>query len=324
MDLKPVIVDALVTLQQKEQQEGNVFKARAYGKVVAQLKASNIGSINSMSDLDGIAGVGKKIRAKLEEIVATGSLGAAERLKNDRQVKMAGILNNIHGVGPATTRKILDKHPVDSLEELRRVLKDHPNMLNTQQTIGLMYYEDFLVRIPRHEVASHEATLLEAVTRVCEEGFWGDVVGSYRRGACDSGDIDMLIGYGDRIPDNVARLRFKQLVASLQQSGYITDVLANGPKKFMGVCKLPNHPHARRLDLLLTPAHEHPYALLYFTGSDNYNVKVRQHALDRGYKLNEHGLEAVGSVPDPPNRVVTEEDILAFLGLPFTPPTQRT
>ena len=111
----------------------------------------------------------------------------------------------------------------------------------------------------------------------------------------------------------------------LASDGYVTDVLAKGDKKFMGYARLPgatpDSPH-RRLDLLLTPKDEYPYAVLYFTGSDRFNVAMRQRALDLGYTLNEHGMKPTGSEPAPP--VMSDErDIFRFLKMEYKEPSER-
>jgi len=96
----------------------------------------------------------------------------------------------------------------------------------------------------------------------------------------------------------------------------------------MAICRLPGQP-ARRLDLLLTPEAESACAQLYFTGSDQFNVAVRQHALQRGYTLNEHRLtpttESTPSAsPKPlPPAFHDEEDLFHFLGLAYIPPENR-
>jgi DNA polymerase/3'-5' exonuclease PolX len=80
---------------------------------------------------------------------------------------------------------------------------------------------------------------------------------------------------------------------------------------------------ARRLDILMTPENEYSYALLYFTGSDKFNVAFRQHALNRGYTLNEHTLKPMRDGLSEPPYMSTENDIFRFLGLRYIEPSQR-
>jgi DNA polymerase/3'-5' exonuclease PolX len=149
-----------------------------------------------------------------------------------------------------------------------------------------------------------------------------DIVGSFRRGSLDSGDIDVLVGFPAKMKEEEAQKHFSTFVQKLQESKYITDILALGPKKCMAVCRLPNK-KVRRLDLLLTNATEYPYALLYFTGSDKFNIQVRKNALELGYTLNEHSLRPIReNVLDVP-MLKTEADILEFLKMEYVPPENR-
>ena len=83
---------------------------------------------------------------------------------------------------------------------------------------------------------------------------------------------------------------------------------------------------ARRLDLLVIPVEQLPYALLYFTGSQDFNVGFRKEALKKGYTLNEHEMKVTGKVAGakavPP--FTTEEEVFAFLGIEYKAPKDRT
>jgi len=80
---------------------------------------------------------------------------------------------------------------------------------------------------------------------------------------------------------------------------------------------------ARRLDLLVTPDEEYAYAMLYFTGSDRFNVACRQHALTMGYTLNEHKITPLYSTASAIPYMKTEKDIFTFLGLRYIEPSKR-
>lgn len=317
MDLRAKIVEELDVLQKKEHQERNVFKARAYGKVVANLKALDR-PVRQLADLDGVEGIGDRIRAKIQEILATGQLRAAEDIKNDSALNMAEVLTGVYGIGPVKAKNLLAEHRVKSMEEFREVVAKNPKLLNDKQHIGLKHYEDLLLRIPRKEMEGHDRKIQGCLPK----GMMATLVGSFRRGAEDSGDIDVLVGYRD-IPHTDAIANFKKIIDSLKGEGYITDVLASGEKKFMGVCQLDSTKPARRLDMLLTPPSEYPYALLYFTGSDKYNIRVRKHALENGYTLNEHGMKGIREGMEEPPVMASERDIVSFLGLPYVAPEQR-
>ena len=63
-----------------------------------------------------------------------------------------------------------------------------------------------------------------------------------------------------------------------------------------------------------------PFALHYFTGSKEHNIRLRQRAIDRGLKLNEYALAGDEEVD---RRARTEADIFEALGLDYVPPELR-
>jgi DNA polymerase/3'-5' exonuclease PolX len=150
------------------------------------------------------------------------------------------------------------------------------------------------------------------------------LVGSFRRKADTSGDIDVIIKYNSNITQKVGQASFDKCISNLIKDGYIKEILAHGDKKCMAICSLPGEGNkARRLDLLLTSDKEYPYAILYFTGSDKFNVGFRQHALDNGYTLNEHAMTPLTSKVVTPFNITEEEDIFDFLGLRYVEPWER-
>ena len=292
---------------------GEKFKALAYWKVIANLRRLE-GPVRNMDDLKTVTGIGKKIHDKIAEILATGSSPPPSLRTAARMTTAFETLTGVHGIGPVKARELVAAG-VTTIEALRA----NSALLNDTQKMGLKYYEDGLARIPRAEMTAHESTLMSALPT----GLNGVIVGSYRRGAETSGDIDMLVSYPEAITDTYASTLFTRFVGGLVRSGYVVDVLASGPKKWMGYVRLPGVGTARRLDLLLTPSAEFPYAILYFTGSDKFNIAFRSRCLERGYTLNEHGMKPVreGAVAVPP--MAEEKDIFAFVGLAYVPPQER-
>jgi DNA polymerase/3'-5' exonuclease PolX len=311
MDYKQLIIDSLDIMYQTTKADGEVFKAKAYAKVIAQIKT--VPAIRSFEDVKDIAGIGAKIKDKIKEIMATGQLSAAQRAKESHNLDALNAFQNVYGIGP-TKAKDLVKAGFRTIAELREAAQnpEKPNWLNDNIAIGLKYYENFLERIPRKEMLEHRTIILQNAT-----AFDSEIVGSFRRGMPNSGDIDVLLS-GPRATVK----EFKSLVEKLKASGYITDVLALGNKKCMAVCTVGNGSF-RRLDLLLTPVEEYPFAILYFTGSDKFNIAMRQHALDRGYTLNEHALTPIRADVPPPPPMKSEADIFVFLEMPFTEPQAR-
>ena len=316
-DYKEIIIKELDTLRRADIARRELFSAKAYAKVIEQLRAMST-PIQNINDVKGVAGVGKNIKLKIQEILETGSLKAATEARKETNLESLEILQGIHGVGPVKAKQLVETKGIKTIADLRKTLAGDPDLLNDVQKMGLKYYEDAIERIPRQEMAMHEALILTAL----DPRFTGVVVGSYRRGAENSGDIDVLLMLSDTLSKKEQGQLFLDMIQLLKESDYIVDTLAQGPKKFLGYVRLEGE-KARRLDLLMTPEEEFAYAILYFTGSQNFNVAFRSYALEKGYTLNEHTLkpvkEGVPSVPP----MKTEEDIFAFLGLEYVEPEQR-
>ena len=306
------LVGALETMKDQAKLDGGKtagFKIRSYNNVIKQLKAIPV--IRSAADLSTLTGIGEGIQKKIDEVLATGTLAAADTIKSSDKVSVYKMLMNCYGIGVAKA-KTLATTGIKTVADLRAAATADPKLLTAAQTIGLTHYEEFLERISRGEMLAHEAFLKSATT-----GIQTDIVGSFRRGAISSGDIDLLL-----CSSNSKDLR--ATIKNLTDRGYITGTLANGEKKFMGVCRLPGTAH-RRLDILLTPPQEYPFALVYFTGPMEFNVKMRARCLELGYTLNEHRLDVAPDAMDEDGvpMIRDERDLFAFLGMKYLGPTER-
>lgn len=315
-DIKHKIIEALTIIKKRDLAAKEFFKARAYNKVIEELKITDL-KIEKLEDIDAIPGVGEKIKRNVKEILETGGLVAAEVAKKNLQMDALDILMGVYGIGNVKAKELIEIG-IKTIEQLRDELTKNPDLLNDKQKIGLQYYDDILKRIPRKEMEKHEKLLLEAL----DDSMSGTIVGSYRRGAESSGDIDMLITMDEK---GDQKLAFSTFVCRLQKMGYMIEVLAEGEHKCLSVVKLKPGLVARRLDLLVVPKEQFPFALLYFTGSGDFNVAFRKHALKLGYTLNEHAMKLTGKVGDAKSvpKMRFEAEIFAFLGLKYKEPNQR-
>lgn len=320
-DFKPAILEALETMrlgQLATKEKGASFKALAYKKAMDELRRHD-GPVTRVEDVKDLPGFGKKIIDKVHEIITTGALRAAERVKTETDVGALETLMGIHGIGPAKARTLIAAG-IKTIAELRAAASTNKKLLTAAQTMGLKFYEDGIQRIPRAEMVQHEERL---VRFVLPPQMPGTIVGSYRRGAANSGDIDLLVTYNESYGEASAIGFLAAIIESLTVSGYIIGTLVSGPKKWMGYVRLASDLPARRLDILLTPPAEFPYAVLYFTGSDKFNIAFRRHCLTLGYTLNEHTLTPTREGVAPVPIMTKEEDIFAFVGLKYVPPTER-
>ena len=105
--------------------------------------------------------------------------------------------------------------------------------------------------------------------------------------------------------------------------------LALGDKKFMGLANMAKGKEVakptscRRVDIMITTEKEYPFAILYFTGSADFNPEMRQVALDKGFSLNEYSLTHLKSGKDLDKIFLSEKEIFEFLGLKYVEPEDR-
>ena len=306
---KKEIIKNLKILEEYETLNKQPFKARAYNKVINSIEMST----DNLDNLDGFAnikGIGDKIKDKIKEYFETGKINAVEKALADPKFSLKRKLANLYGVGPVKIKDLMEK--VNSFEEL----KEKPELLNDKQKIGLKYYDDMIQRIPIYEGKKHYDIINKTFNKTYKDIEF-ELVGSYRRQNIDMGDIDILI-------KNRPDLELKNLITELKTSGYIIETLANGKNKFMGLCKLSPELPARRIDILIADPSYYYYALLYFTGSYQFNIYMRRIALQKNLSLSEYGLkDKNGKIIDTTDIIKSEKDIFDYLEIPYVLPENR-
>ena len=179
-------IDLMEKLSNIMLKQGEPFRARAYQKAQETLMAYP-DDINNVEQLKEKPGIGSTILEKLNEYVNTGTLKILEREKNNP----INILGEIYGVGPKKAKELVEKG-ITTIEQLR---ERQDEVLNDIQKVGLKYYEDILKRIPRSEIEEYKIIFEKNFEKVSQFGSDShmEIVGSYRRGAESSGDIDVII-----------------------------------------------------------------------------------------------------------------------------------
>ncbi len=304
------ILDQISTIMVKR---GDQFRAKAYlnaMETIMSIKTDIVG----LGDIQGKPGIGATILDKLNEFIRTGKVELIEAEK----LNPVNILSEIYGIGPKKAQELVDSG-IKSIQMLEQV-KD--KVLNDTQIVGLKYHSEIMQRIPRQEIQTYEK-VFDIVHRKVAEGIPDakfQIVGSYRRGAENSGDIDVILtSKNPQVYINFVNILIGKKIIEV--------VLSRGDSKCLVITRLSDKHIARRVDFLYTEPNQYPFALLYFTGSKIFNTVMRQHGLRLGYTFNEHCICHVVNKKKGPvvtNKVFNEEkDIFDFLGLQYVEPTQR-
>lgn len=338
---RDTLVLILKEIGKLKQDCGETWRSLSYNRAANSLKTLPANRDEIVEISKDIQGIGNSIFEKIEEYTHTGKIAELEKSKNELESDMDMLsvisrFSDVWGIGKVKAKKLykMGNRSIDDLKKLNTE-NSTSKVFTAAQKIGLKYYSDFQMRIPRSEITRtwnriHKIWMSQ-FSDVIEKL---NVCGSYRRGEKNSGDIDILLCYknavnddSENIPKNRDKWILTKLVESLKTHRIITDDLCLGKHKYMGVCKTSvsgkNKNVGRRLDLLVIPQEEYEFAMLHFTGSWDFNKMLRQIALKQGLTLSEHGLftkdKKINKLPHPKN----EEHILNFLNLEYIEPEKR-
>jgi len=300
----------------------NPFKVRAYRNAAATIRDIETPVEELLAggaDLTAIKGVGREIAAKVRTLVETGVMPQLIELEERVPVGLLD-LTRVKGVGPkqaATLWRALGVQSVDDLEAAARAgrlteLKGFGAKSAERILRGIDSYRRNVGRLPLGHVDAVLVPLLERLLAVPGVRRL-EVAGSYRRRKESVGDVDLVAVATEPAALHAALATYDEVAAVLGTGETKTSVdLRSG----------------LQVDLRTVEEASYGAAVLYFTGSKEHNVELRQLALDKGWHLNEYGLFAGGSAgKDRPGGKrlagATEEEIYAGLGLAFVPPELR-
>lgn len=277
--------------------------------------------------LTAIDGIGPKIADKVLEFARTGSITEHDQLRAQVPPGVLELLT-IPGLGPKTARALWQTKGVQSVADLQRIIDDG-SILHEPKVKGLgeksvqnlndaiAFAKASADRTPlgiawtiAHSLAERIAAV-QGVSRV-------EPAGSLRRGRETIGDLDLLAATTDPAAASHAFTTMPE----------VEKVLVAGETK--ASVRLAINGRALQADLRMVAPDAFGAALMYFTGSKEHNVRLRERALKMGYTLNEYGLFVEDKAKTPPHtRGVppiasrTEEELFAALDLPFIPPELR-
>jgi NAD-dependent DNA ligase len=337
------VLEQLSKIVKNKGNKEDVFKVAAYNKAINELKkymalpdSKEITSAQELKSLK-LPKIGEKIIKKFEEFLISGTLEEVEKEKNNPINTFA----NIYGIGPVKAKELVESKNISTLEELvlrqNELQENKLPLLNSKQQVGLKYYNDLLKRIPREEIeefkilleSNFKETILE--NNEVQKNHKFEIVGSYRRAKEESGDIDLII-----TSYNNNKIVFENFIKKLQTKNVLLEILSKGEAKSLTIGKLANASATpRRIDFLYAPPEDYPFAILYFTGSKEFNTAMRQHALNLDLTLSEHGfyklLKKANQTKETKikqekvENIVfkTEKDIFDFLHMEYKEPQDR-
>jgi DNA polymerase (family 10) len=317
---KEQVAEILVSIGTLLELKGeNPFKTRAYLNAARSLETSNesLGRLVAENRLGEIKGIGEALQKKITELVQTGKLAYYEELKASVPPGLLEMLD-IPGLGPKKIKALHDELGIQSVEQLELACKE--DKVAALRGFGAKTQANLLEGIQRRRLYASKHLLDDALRtaeplldnlRLHPDVIRCSAAGSLRRHREIIGDIDLLVSA--RNPAGI-------IDYFTTQPG-VLNVLAKGQTKASVLLE-----GGFQSDLRVVSDREFPFALMYFTGSKEHNIVLRQRAIDRGLRLNEYGLFRSKEETRDPKLLVpcrTEEDIFRELGLHDIPPEMR-
>ncbi len=296
--------------------EEAAFRPQAYEKAAIALENINksifeIYEQGGIQDLEKIPGVGKGIAKKIEEYITTGKIKYYDKWKKKVPVDLERLMA-IEGVGAKSIKIFYQKLGITALEDLENAAKENKiaslvgfgekSEKNILESIALLKKSKkrFIVEkiLPFAKDIRAKLNKLKEVDKV-------SLAGSLRRKQETIGDIDIL--------------------AITNNSKKVMDYFTTLPEvlRIWGKGETKSSVRLSQgidCDLRVVPKESYGAALMYFTGSKDYNIRIRKVAISKGLKLNEYGLFKGKK------RIAgrTEREIYKKLGMSFVPPEKRS
>lgn len=315
------ILDEIGTLLELKGE--NPFKCRAFhnaarvlGGVTEDLKA-----LVESGSIRNIKGIGESIAKVISDLVLTGKSPDHEDLKKGFPPGIFEMMK-IQGMGPKKVAFLFKKMKITSIDELEKACKS--GKLEKLDGFGKKTEENILLGIEslrKHSskflfnVAENAANVVYEVIKSHKGVIRAEIAGSLRRKKETIGDIDI-----------VASAKKKDVPAIMKlftSHPSVERIIGEGETKSSVQLNV-----GINCDLRVVDDAEFPFALNYFTGSKDHNVRIRSLAREKGWSLNEYGFSVIdsGEKRGKTKKVVPctdENDIYKAVGLEYVEPELR-
>ena len=336
-----IIISNLLKLKEKLIEEVNDNPSNISNKFKLKTIINTLSIINkydkeitldNVSELLKYPGLGRKTIDKIIEIINTGTLEVIKNYKTTDNKELLEIFTSIVSVGTKTAIGFIKKG-ITSIDDLKLKIENNEIKVNDKIKIGIKYYNKFFGNIPRNEIKEIKKVITSVIDNTNKEynldnnnKYIFKICGSYRRKKETSGDIDILISkYSDSNIDHLQIFvnKFKENQLLNNNKPLIIDDITNKnyKTKYMGFVKFKDN-LCRRIDIRYVPWKWYYSALLYFTGSAEFNKELRKKAKILGYKLSEYGLTNLLTGEYIKN-IDSEEFIFKILNVKYLKPYER-
>ena len=291
------------------------YKSKSYITASNNIREYPI-PITSEAEALKVKGVGKSIAKDIGEYLSTKTIIRLEELKANNIDKYNELtLSDV----PDDSQDVIDlflsipyvgpKRAYNYYNSGFRTIEDlwtkGQQYLTDQIKTSIIWLNHTNLRINRNEIS-----LIEQKIRELLPGIKFDIAGSYRRCELDSGDVDVLVEYQPGLDMEEIYNKLKPILPA---------TLNHGQTKFAGIVRLSQLYNGHHIDIMLQEPETYHAALLYFTGSKEFNVLIRSRAIEFGYSLNEYGLKQGDKIIP----TSSEQEIFDILKVRYVAPIDR-
>lgn len=294
----------------------NPFKIRAYinGARTIETTSADLRQLAEENRLGELDGIGQALAEKISTLITTGELPFYNNLREEFPPDILTLFE-LQGLGAKKIKVLWDKLQISSISALDRACRDgrvaaldgFGEKSATKILEAIAHRKQNAGKFLQNDVTPIASTLLDDL-RSHPSISLADVAGSFRRGKELVNDLDLLAA--SREPEVV--------ISDFVAHELVDSIIAQGPTK--SSVRLKN---GLQCDLRVVTSSEFPFALNYFTGSKEHNIRMRSRALERGWSLNEYRFSTTQPDADPVPDIHEESDIYRALGLEFIPPELR-
>ncbi len=301
----------------------NVFRIRAYQRASQNIEGltRDVADYAQEGKLREIPGVGADLAARISEYIQSGRIEFYEKLKKSIPSGLLDLLN-IPGIGPKTAKLLYQERGIKNVSGLNKAIA--AGKLSGLEGIKEKTIENIKKGIEIYQSAKEKMTLAQAINLA--QDFLEPLKklpsvekitagGSLRRCKESVRDIDLLAVSGQP----------QKLISAFVKLPLVSQVLAHGPTK-----SAIRTASGTQVDLRVVERKSFGSALVYFTGSKNFNIKLRIIGQKFGLKVNEYGIFSAtkrgGSANNFGGKYIcgaSEEEVFKRLGLAYIPPELR-
>lgn len=294
-------------------EDANPFRVRAYRNAAATIEALSrpVGElVDEGADLTELHGIGDDLALALIEIVGSGQFSALEDLRGGSKASLRDLLQ-VPGLGPKRVQAIHDELGITNLDELRSALE--AGEVETVAGFGPKTVEALqeAVSSGRRKKERRLWAEVEPGALALEEFLCGIegvqqacIAGSFRRRRETVADLDAVASSSTPAEVIERFVSYAEIADVVSQGSTRASVLLNSDLQ---------------VDLRAVVRESYGAALMYFTGSRDHQLRLRDMAIERGWKLNEYGLFE----GDERLAGATEEEVYREFGLDYIEPELR-